>query len=283
MSFCTDCGSEVDDGWRFCRSCGTPQPVLVDDMAPASGRSTPLVATPQPFTYPPPRRPGPSLSALRTLGTWIQVVLWVCAAVSALLLAFALAAHAAYDRLVDSVSPGSLGDAVAANDAFELAIGSWILVSLAAGVAFIVWLYQAGRYVRREGRSGGRFGPGWAIGGWFIPLANLVLPALYASELWRMSDPAVRTDDPEGWRHRPIDGKLWTWWGMFSVAAILFSIGLAQTDDATLVTDRSPWMTQYKFTAVAMVLYVAAGAVGALLVRHLTERLSSVGADPAGR
>ena len=37
-----------------------------------------------------------------------------------------------------------------------------------------------------------RWTPGWAIGGWFIPLANFVIPFLVVLETWRRSDPDVR-------------------------------------------------------------------------------------------
>jgi hypothetical protein len=280
VPFCTDCGSEVEDAWRFCRTCGTAQAVVADDALDGRRRA-PLVAGPDFSSYPPPPMAGPS-SALRTLGIWVQVGLWACVAASVLLLIVSIAAHAAYDRFRDRLSTGTLGDAVDAKDGFEGVLGLWVILALAAGILFIIWLYQAGSLVRREGRSGG-FGPGWAIGGWFIPLASFVLPVLYVSELWRMTDPAIGPENGERWRDRPTDAKVWTWWAMFSVAAVLLVIALAQTGDGTATNDAPPWQAEFKFAAVASVLYVAAGAIGVLMVRHLGRRLSAIGADPTGR
>jgi hypothetical protein len=255
---------------------------LVADDALDGRRRAPLVAGPDVSSYPPPPMAGPSSSAFRTLGTWVQVGLWACVAASVLLLIVSVSAHAAYDRFRNGPEPGTLGDAVNAKDGFEGVLGVWMILAVAVGVLFIIWLHQAGRLVRRKGRSGG-FGPGWAIGGWFIPLASFVLPVLYVSELWRMTDPAIGAENGERWRDRPTDAKVWTWWAMFSVAAVLLVIALAQTGDGTATNNAAPWQAEFKFAAVAAVLYVAAGAIGVLLVRHLGRRLSAIGAEPTGR
>ena len=47
------------------------------------------------------------------------------------------------------------------------------LLFLVTAVVFLVWLHRARRNavaVRHQ------FGPGWAIGGWFVPLANVYIP-----------------------------------------------------------------------------------------------------------
>ncbi|MDI6103354.1 DUF4328 domain-containing protein [Actinoplanes sp. NEAU-A12] len=51
----------------------------------------------------------------------------------------------------------------------------WALTALATAVAFLVWLVRAARNADRlNGRP--RRAHGWAIGGWLIPVANLVIP-----------------------------------------------------------------------------------------------------------
>src|SRR5262245_14862724 len=52
------------------------------------------------------------------------------------------------------------------------------LVLVYTAVVFIVWLYRARRNLAIWGILGLGWGPGWAIGGWFIPLANLLIPKL---------------------------------------------------------------------------------------------------------
>ena len=48
-------------------------------------------------------------------------------------------------------------------------------MSSAIGVVFIIWQFRHAKNAQVLGARGG-LGPGWAIGGWFIPLANYVLP-----------------------------------------------------------------------------------------------------------
>ena len=72
-----------------------------------------------------------------------------------------------------------------------LAVSS--LASLAAGpVAVALWVYRAYRNLPVLGSGPPRWSPGWAAGGWFVPVANFVLPYLVVSELWAVSRPSSR-------------------------------------------------------------------------------------------
>lgn len=59
------------------------------------------------------------------------------------------------------------------------------LLALTAAVAFLVFMYRVFRAMRLAGRST-RYSPGLAVGSWFIPLANLVMPALAVAEAYRL-------------------------------------------------------------------------------------------------
>ena len=45
------------------------------------------------------------------------------------------------------------------------------------------------RSLNRSGAEGRSWSSGWAVGGWFIPLAALVIPRLVLSEIERISHP----------------------------------------------------------------------------------------------
>lgn len=49
------------------------------------------------------------------------------------------------------------------------------LVQLGAFILLLVWIYRAATTARALGIPG-RYSPGWAVGGWFIPIANLFIP-----------------------------------------------------------------------------------------------------------
>jgi hypothetical protein len=115
--------------------------------------------------------------------------------------------------LSDHESGGIVRDTKAVNDSNALA-GSMIilsgLVSIAIFVLLIIWLYRAAKNNEALGRLNPRLGPGWAIGGWFIPVANFVIPFIVMDDVWRGADPSIARGDP-GWRRSSTLGAIWAW------------------------------------------------------------------------
>lgn len=83
-------------------------------------------------------------------------------------------------------------------DGVELSI--WVLamglVALAkfpvyvfAVVTFLMWLYRSYTNLPALRSDNTEFSPGWAVGWWFIPFANLVKPFQAVRTLWSESDP----------------------------------------------------------------------------------------------
>jgi hypothetical protein len=72
-----------------------------------------------------------------------------------------------------------------------------LLVYLALIVAFLVWLHRVAKNVPALGNAKSRieYTPGWAVGSFFIPFANLYMPYRGVKEIWVKSDPAVRTEE----------------------------------------------------------------------------------------
>jgi hypothetical protein len=69
--------------------------------------------------------------------------------------------------------------------------GLYLILLIGWLVSYMMWQYRAVSNVRvLTGDS--RTGPGWSVGWWFIPFANLVMPYLILKDLWqRTSPPAV--------------------------------------------------------------------------------------------
>ena len=53
-----------------------------------------------------------------------------------------------------------------------------------------MWTHRAARNLPALGAQRLQYTPGWAVGWFFIPLANLVMPYFVGAEIWRESDPA---------------------------------------------------------------------------------------------
>ena len=128
---------------------------------------------------------------------------------------------------------------------------------VAAGLLFVAWRYELARIALRRidpVRSRLR----WPIGGWFVPLLDVVGPRLLVDAFWQRA--AWRHD-----RHAPLYVRLW--WGAFFVVAIVervFTTGSTSTPgDAVLLDHRR---------AFAALLEAVVALLGVGVVSMLTRR-----------
>ena len=91
----------------------------------------------------------------------------------------------------------------------------------------IIWQFRHAKNAEALGARGG-LGPGWAIGGWFIPIANFVLPALQMFQSSKASD----MSGPRHGRAAKGAGIVIAWAVAFAVGALLLgsSGALVQAD-----------------------------------------------------
>jgi Domain of unknown function (DUF4328)/Protein of unknown function (DUF2510) len=178
-----------------------------------------------------------------------------------------------------------------AEDAENLfAVGSVIwLISLAAGaIGFLVWWYRA--YDNLPGLTGfsRRFGRGWSIGAWFVPILSLWRPKQIGNDIWRGSDPAARGN--REWMSLPVGSLVHWWWAVYLLSG--FVGGVAGTllngdpvlsnsvvgpgllpvanppSHADLVQEHSAAIA----VAISNVCGVAAAVLAILFVRSATDR-----------
>jgi hypothetical protein len=147
------------------------------------------------------------------------------------------------------------------------------LVTVAAAVLTMIWMFRVAKNHRTLHR-GGTWGPGWAIGGWFLPPLLYIIPTLMLREMWKASDPDV----PVGgeWRSRPASPLPWVWLIAYCVPTLL-AFG-ADSDDVldqfggteeALAEQITGSQTTDVLVAIASV--VAAGLF-VMLVRQITDR-----------
>jgi hypothetical protein len=98
---------------------------------------------------------------------------------------------------------------------------------VAAAVFFGIWVHRASKNLRGLGRHGMQFTPGWCVGWFYVPFANLVRPFKAVSEIWRAS-----TSDPEsGWSMMGTStALLGVWWGTWLLGNIVSNIS-GRVDD----------------------------------------------------
>ena len=149
---------------------------------------------------------------------------------------------------------------------------------VAVFVLTIVWEWRLAKNHELLGRPGTTFGPGWAIGAWFIPLANFVLPYLQFRDLWKGSAPGLAPGDPT-WKRSKVAPMLTVWWFTFVASYVLEwinSIEFALNEEATFFDEPS-----IGGTVAALGLRVVAAVALFVVVGQLTERqAAAVAATP---
>jgi hypothetical protein len=158
-----------------------------------------------------------------------------------------------------------------AQDADDLANAAGAILAVlgvVTAVVFIIWMWRVAKNNEALGRLNPRFGPGWAIGGWFIPFANLVIPVLMMQDLWRGSDPSVPRGDMN-WRSARGSGLIGWWWGFWIVSVVRVFAGTEGSDSKHSLSDVK---RSNQIGLVALVGHVVAAVLAIRLVRRLTAR-----------
>jgi hypothetical protein len=228
-------------------------PWVADDGASRVDAEAALAGLPPPTDLAPPV--GPSafawvpapVAAFRSLRGLAVALTWVLSAAAVADVATALILFHRLD-LVARYLHGDLSlikDLHDADDAVSGASTVAGLLQLAVLVLVIVFLYRASTNTRLWSTTPERWSPGWAIGCWFIPLANFVIPFLVVRDIWRRSVP-----------DRSL-ALVWWWWVLF-VAGVL--VRFVDPGDSTLhdirVRDGCDIAGGFLLAAAAVVLIV---------------------------
>jgi hypothetical protein len=121
------------------------------------------------------------------------------------------------------VAPGELE----ANDNRVVAVGAiQALIFLITVVTFLVWIYQAHRNLPATGAQNLEYSPGWAVGGFFVPILNLIRPFQVMREIWKASDPDQDMAEGEYWKYSDTTPALGFWWFVWIGAGLMASISV---------------------------------------------------------
>ena len=121
-------------------------------------------------------------------------------------------------RLVGRAREGHFVTLAEIEQADTLVVASavvWLVLFAVTGIVWCVWQHRAQRNAIELADGKLEFTPGWAVGWWFVPFANLVKPFQTVRELWKASHGGdngrvVATWSVIGW-----------WWGLWLGASVL--------------------------------------------------------------
>jgi hypothetical protein len=195
--------------------------------------------------------------------------MFVLDGIAALISAFAFARRL---LVIEDIEQGDFTDdlfrrAEDADDLVDTTGVIFLLLLLATAVLFIIWMSRAARNNEALGRDLPRLSAGWAVGGWFIPLANFVIPVLIMQDLWRGSNASIPRGDMR-WRIANRSALVGWWWGTFVLTFLRIGPGDGAADSVDLDQLRAT-----DFLGLFGMLFAAASAVLAILVvRRVADR-----------
>ncbi len=153
------------------------------------------------------RYPFKNLESMTRVTRLLLAAAW-CAAFVSTLVMFSISDLLDNSNRLPSWAAGAASFAESGRGAILLAVLCATLYG-ACTIAVLRWVYLANANVRALGAEGLRFAPGWAVGWYFVPLANLWKPYQAMKEIWQAS--ATKND----WDEVKIPALLPWWWAFW--------------------------------------------------------------------
>src|SRR5207249_600962 len=145
---------------------------------------------------------------------------------------------------------------------------AFVVVFVLTAVVWLVWQYRAHANLRAIGAQDLRFSPITAVGSWFVPVGNLLLPYLAVRELWKGSDPEAGVTDWKGRRTTPLVALWWVgWWAGIALGAT----GLRSVPGGAPTTSELISRDWFFVAACGVFIFTAVAAIA--LIRQINRRL----------
>jgi hypothetical protein len=220
--------------------------------------------------------PPRELSGLRW-GVLVSLGLIAVVAVARLLVALELRSTA-----------GDEGNVIGAYDTYTTFAGLYALLFIIAAGVFIAWFFQAYKNLRRLGVHNMRYGTGWAIGAWFIPIFGMIRPKQITNDVWRGSERGV--DVSTQWRQVAVPSFVHWWWGLFLLHNVLVekarSMLSSGRDKLTFFSSYDSGLSEIESGALVdifgAVCTIAAVILAMVVVSRISERLDGIRSEVLG-
>jgi hypothetical protein len=168
-------------------------------------------------------------------------------------------------NLLDRIESGELvgDDEIDAQDRRLAAVGgAQALTYIACAIVFIRWLRAAYRNIDLLSPGVRRYGHGWAIGAWFVPILNLWRPKQIINDVWRGSG------TPTDYERPPV--LLLAWWLSWIAGEVLGRLAL----DSAIDQETNEDLRTADFLYIFSDSWDIVNALMAVsVVRYLTRRL----------
>ena len=203
-----------------------------------------------------------TLSSRLVIGVFAAIMVITVVAVVSDLVAVSFLLDAAEGQAVDSATAYEI-------DQRQSIIGYvQVGLNLLSAVLFLVWFYHSEKHLKTMGVSYLNYSPTWAVGGFFVPLLNLVRPYQVMAEVWAGSRYASTPEERRAWSETPFWSFVGAWWVLFWLMRVLGSWANSMLTSAYSIGELIDAM--WVVTAADFIV-IPAAAVTLALVRRITR------------
>jgi len=210
-----------------------------------------------------------AFTPLDSRARWAIIALVAAAVANAFAIGVDIAEIDLMNRVIRGDESVTISD-LDASDTRQAISGFAFLVTLILGAIFFIrWFHAAYKNLRVLDQPKLRFGDGWAIGSWFVPILNLWRPKQIANDIWRGSDPNAPRGIGE-WKNYPVAPLLGLWWAAWIVTNVLGNfVGRLWLEGDDTADDIR---TADYVDLVSSVAEIVAAVLAILVVRAITRR-----------
>jgi hypothetical protein len=147
-----------------------------------------------------------------------------------------------------------------------VAYGLYLIVFLGSAILVAMWIYRAHANLHDADMPALEFTPGWAVGWYFVPIANLFKPLQAMRELW--SNSLASSQEANG----GIQSHVGPWWAAWLLGSTLSNIAsrIGISENGGL------FQGAFLIDSLGNVALIAAAVLLAQIVRQVTEAQTSV-------
>lgn len=159
----------------------------------------------------------------RERAMFITVIFWLVICLNVVSIISDSIEYSLLKDLVAGINPGE--NAIDSSDSRQRMISIFaVIIYPVTAIAFLFWFYRAYKNLVLGEVAERKYSTRWAIGGFFIPFANLVIPYRVMAELWKGSHALSKDSPRSGWKELDLSAKVGVWWALFIIANFIEKI-----------------------------------------------------------
>lgn len=135
------------------------------------------------------------------------------------------------------------------------------IILCAAVPLFAIWIYRMQANTFALGILGLQYTPAWAVGWYFVPIANLLVPYWMMQEIW------CANRNPSGWQYDTANRLLILWWLLWLASMVYVRFSISYTPQDELLAE----MSDAKLEGVRAAFGAASAIASLILVTSLHQ------------